>query len=739
TLAQPSNADVKVDTDTTTTGEQTTLTFTTSDWNTAQAVTISAAEDGDTDNDSASISVTASGGGYDEATGMVSVDVTDNDAGNLTLPSNSVAVTEGGTATFAVQLSAQPTGNVTVTLTQPSNADVKVDTDSTTAGNQNTLTFTASNWNTAQTVTISAEEDGDTTDETASISVSATGGGYQDATGTVSVDVTDNDTAGMTVSTNTLGVDENASATFTVQLNTQPSGNVSVTVAQTGTANPDVTVNPTALTFTTSNWGTPQTVTVSAAEDDDALDESANLSLSASGGGYDDVDDRSVRVDVTDDDDPTGELPPPALDISRATVAIDEGSSGTFTVRLTRQPSGSVTVSMAQPANADITLDRTALTFTASNWNTAQEVRVSAADDDDAADESASITLTASGAEYRDVTATVSITVNDDDGAPPSTARSFAVSNDPVLVDEGSSTVFSVKLTVIPLSDVTVVVGRPSNSDVTTTPERLVFTPSNWSATQAVTVFAAQDDDAEDDKANILLRASGGGYDGATRNVAISVNDDDLYLLGLVLSARNLTLDEGSDQTFTVRLKSRPSADVKVNFQQSSNGDVTVDTERTVFGKQSTLTFTPSNWKSPRTVVVSAIRDGDAIDDHADISLHASGGGYNGIIDSISVAVIDNDASPGLVLSPSKSLTVTEGGSGTFTVRLTQMPSADVIVTLTPPASTDVNVDTDPGRDGNQNRLVFTPSNWYQVQAVIVSADRDRDNIDERTSVSIAA
>ena len=46
---------------------------------------------------------------------------------------------------------------------------------------------------------------------------------------------------------------------------------MTVTIVNEPTAPTDVTTNPASLTFTTTTWNTAQTVTVSAAEDDDAL------------------------------------------------------------------------------------------------------------------------------------------------------------------------------------------------------------------------------------------------------------------------------------------------------------------------------------------------------------------------------------------------------------------------------------------------------------------------------------
>ena len=81
----------------------------------------------------------------------------------------SVSVPEGGTATYAVRLAAQPSGNVTVTNTAGT-GDSNL-----TVSSGASLTFTTSNWNTNQTVTLAAAEDSDTTNGTRPITVASSG------------------------------------------------------------------------------------------------------------------------------------------------------------------------------------------------------------------------------------------------------------------------------------------------------------------------------------------------------------------------------------------------------------------------------------------------------------------------------------------------------------------------------------------------------------------------------------
>ena len=110
------------------------------------------------------------------------------------------------------------------------------------------------------------------------------------------ITIEDDDTRGVSISPTTLTVDEGGSGTYTVVLNSTPTGTVTVTPSVTGS--PDVTLNETALTFTSSTWSTAQTVTVSAAEDDDGEAEEATVSHEVAGGDYGSVTASEVAVTV---------------------------------------------------------------------------------------------------------------------------------------------------------------------------------------------------------------------------------------------------------------------------------------------------------------------------------------------------------------------------------------------------------------------------------------------------------
>ena len=66
---------------------------------------------------------------------------------------------------------------------------------------------------------------------------------------------------------------EGSTADYTVQLSVQPTADVTVNITGGG----DVTVNPTSLTFSSATWNTAQTVTVTAAQDDDGADDTLTV------------------------------------------------------------------------------------------------------------------------------------------------------------------------------------------------------------------------------------------------------------------------------------------------------------------------------------------------------------------------------------------------------------------------------------------------------------------------------
>ena len=227
------------------------------------------------------------------------------------------------------------------------------------------------------------------------------------------ITIVDNDGRGIELSEGPVEIEEGdqSGGSYTVALATQPTGVVTVRANVAG--NSDVTTTPSSLTFTRTSWSTPQSVTVTAAHDDDASDESAELRHTASGADYSGVRALTLGVEVEDDDTE-------GVTLSKTAVEVDEGERETYTVVLDTAPADTVTMRMqiATGGDEDITASPASLRFTRSSWNRAQTVTVSAAQDFDDANDAATIEHIVTSGNYAqnvETAASVVVTVTDDD------------------------------------------------------------------------------------------------------------------------------------------------------------------------------------------------------------------------------------------------------------------------------------------------------------------------------------
>ena len=252
----------------------------------------------------------------------------------------------------------------------------------------------------------------------------------------VSVSVTDDDTAGLSIISETrLTVTEDGSDTdfFEVKLNSAPPAGETVSASITATPAGTVTFNGTndtdTLMFTDITWNKPQVVIVHGVNDNkDNYDDSrlatirlATIKVDASEGGYDEVFSGSVSVTVTDDDTPK-------LIISQENVSLPENNdndmaeSVTYTVKLATQPSGGnvrVDVTSNDPKIATVSPESRTFPLGDSGseyWDAEHLVTVTSVPDMvDNDGRSVRMMHVAKGGGYNGVTAETEVTINDDD------------------------------------------------------------------------------------------------------------------------------------------------------------------------------------------------------------------------------------------------------------------------------------------------------------------------------------
>ena len=301
------------------------FTFTSTDF--SEDVTVTGTTDSDADNEATEILHEVSIGSNSYPTAVIPVEVTDNDAPVLTLTSAHAAATfpsdvsegyfidgsigsgdnpftEGTTATYTVQLAAEPDGDTTINISSSNTGTVTVSPTSIIF----TKTGEASDpnkyeWDDPQTATLTAVTDSDASSKLGVVSHRMTVNGKNYVLGRVLALIRDLALPVLTYSPDSREVtigSESGTATYTIVPAAEPSSDLAISISSSDTAS--VTVFPSSMTFTVGsggNWETPQMVTVTGVADDDELDDLAYIRHSSilDGEVYSGP---SVRVTVTD-------------------------------------------------------------------------------------------------------------------------------------------------------------------------------------------------------------------------------------------------------------------------------------------------------------------------------------------------------------------------------------------------------------------------------------------------------
>ena len=191
--------------------------------------------------------------------------------------------------------------------------------------------------------------------------------------------ITDDDTAGITI-TPTSGLtttEAGATTTFTAVLDTEPTADVSFGITSSDTT--EGTVAPASLTFTSGNWDTPQTVTITGVDDDlqdgDIAYTILNATSTSADGNYNVINPTDVSVTNTDNDTAGITI----TESSNLTNLTEGSTTDTYTIVLDSEPTNNVIITITP--DADSTVDSSTITFTSSNWETEQTITITAVDD----------------------------------------------------------------------------------------------------------------------------------------------------------------------------------------------------------------------------------------------------------------------------------------------------------------------------------------------------------------------
>ena len=539
-------------------------------------------------------------------------------------------------------------------------------------------------------------------------------------TGVPTTGAADNDTAGagLTITGSSLTTSETGTdASFTVKLNSQPSADVTVTL--TGLDGTEGSLSTSTLTFTSANWNTAQTITISGLDDtldDGDISYTLTATSSSSDANYDGANARTGTVGVTNTDTDVA----PSLSIDDVSASEDAGTF-LFTVTRSGATGGTTTVDYATAngtalAGSDYTAQSGSLSF--APGETSKTISVSINDDsviegseaftvgltniDDASSSAESISDNSGGG-----------TINDNDSAGLTITGSSLTTS-----ETGTDASFTVKLNSQPSADVTVTLTGLDGTEGSLSTSTLTFTSANWNTAQTITI-SGLDDTLDDGDISYTLTAtsssSDANYDGAnarTGTVGVTNTDTDV--------APSLSIDDVSASEdagtflFTVTRSGATGGTTTVDYA-TANGTALAGSDYTA--QSGSLSFAPG--ETSKTISVS-INDDSVIEGSEAFTV-----GLTNIDDASSSAesisdnsgggtINDNDtAGAGLTITGSSLTTSETGTDASFTVKLNSQPSADVTVTLTGLDGTEGSLST--------STLTFTSANWNTAQTITIS------------------
>jgi hypothetical protein len=589
------------------------LVFTPANWDVPQAATMTGVNDAVDDGDIAYTVVTSAVSSDGVYSGIAVDDPAftnvDDDIAGVVMTVTDGSTTElGETGGFTVVLLSEPTSNVTVNLVSSDLTEGTVAPAS--------LVFTPANWNIAQAAVVTGVadflDDGDIAYSVVTTSVStdpAYDGMAVDDPAFVNIDA--GPSSGVTI----VVIDATTTETgetggFSVVLLSQPFANVTIELSSSDTT--EGTVAPASLVFTPANWNVAQEAVVTGVddlEDDGPVVFSIVTTATSADPLYDGIAVPDVAITNLDEDGAGFEI-----DASGVVPLLESGTSVMFTVVLTAQPSGDVTLPIVSADETEGTVSPSSLVFTPANWNIPQVVTVTGVDDGiDDGDMFYNVNLgpaTSTDEAYNGLVGPSLLfqTVDDD-------TAGFLVDASGVvpLQESGTSTTFSLALTAQPSGDVTIPIVSADESEGTVSPLSLVFTPANWDVPQLVTVTGV--DDEIDDGNQIIailigLAVSDDPAYAGTDPADVSVTNEDDDTAGVDVSpASGATTEAGGTATFSVALTSEPTAVVTIELTSSDPSEGTVT--------PAVLVFTPDNWNVPQ---VATVTGADDLEDDGDVA-----------------------------------------------------------------------------------------------------------------------
>ncbi|MBQ9396657.1 MAG: hypothetical protein IJU23_14225 [Proteobacteria bacterium] len=411
-----------------------------------------------------------------------------------------------------------------------------------------------------------------------------------------------------------------------------------------------------------------------------------------------------------------------SLDVPEDKTTDEKGKTLPLALHLNNAPGQDVHVSCevlttSQNKEVDVACDE--IVFNADNWQLEQTILITGvADYLIDGDQTYTIKVTTSSEDKDfDALVTESVVLTNLDTTQPG----IVVSETSLMTYEDTTAdpaTFTVALTSIPATDVTLKLHSSNETEGTVSPATLTFTKDNWNKPQTVTVTGV-DDQEHDGNVNYTVYfepsiSEDENYQGLQgQPIKVTNVDNDVAGISMNLASEGFELNEGQTQNLTVKLNTKPKNDVKIALATNDTTEASFDVAE--------ITLTTSTWNTGREIQLNGVAD-HIIDGDQPIKLTltatSTDADYNLAPIEYSGTVKDIDTA-NLIYSLGASPNVMEGKTDTvaLNLHLSSKPASNVTVDVIISDSTELKAD--------KTAITITPDKWDETQQVLFSSVDD--------------
>jgi len=460
-----------------------------------------------------------------------------------------------------------------------------------------------------------------------------------------------------------------STTTFTVTLSYAPTANVTIPITTDDASEGEA--SPASLTFTPQNWYVAQTVSIAGVDDtlgDGDIPYNVIFGTISSGdSAYSGTVPNAIPVTNVDNER--------IVSITATdNMASEAGQNeGIFTVSHAGFKHLALTVNYAVSGTASSGFDFQALTgsVTIPIGYSSTTIMITPFDDNIVeGNETITLNLTSGGGYVVGAPGSDTVALGDDDSANVLISPTTGLTTS----EAGGVSTFNAILTSKPSGNVNVHLQSNDTSEGVLTTNQLVFTPSNWSTAQSVTISGVNDDINDDDVSYLILTSttsSDPNYGSINPSDVSVINQDDdttgnsNIKIGALTS--NIVENSNTPGIFRLSRSGEVTSSLTVNF--SLSGSATANVDYNALG--STATF-PAGSKHINVIVTS--KD-DALFESDETIIIALQSGNNYLVDRPSAATMKilDDEQPTL---PSVNFTIDriieEGSTFTLTANLSK-------------------------------------------------------------------